>query len=126
MAYTRFRMGGAFPGVPPVWSALPTFGFTFGIASSFNLTAYCIDPNGLLLSFSLAAGTLPSGCFVSGSFLEYNATGPLPAAGTGIQFLASDSFTSSVSPACTVFVGDEILDDQSDWLTDDQGNPVLD
>jgi hypothetical protein len=58
---------------PPVWTTVPNINFTVGTAGQVDLNAYAQDPDGDPVEFSLAAGTLPAGTFLSPSgILSYD------------------------------------------------------
>lgn len=60
---------------PPVWLTVPDVSFKQGTASSFDLTPFVSDPQGVPMTLSLASGTLPAGVTLQGMALHYDGTG---------------------------------------------------
>src|SRR4029077_9035752 len=77
--------------VAPVWTTVPTVGFTQGVASSFSLASFVSDPNGDALTLSMNAVTLPAGGTfdAAGKRLVYNGIGNA-ASVNGAQLTADD------------------------------------
>jgi Fibronectin type III domain len=98
---------------PPVWGSLPVIDFSQGTFSTFNLAPYCLDPQGLPLTFSLATSSLPPGVTLAANgLLSYNGTSP-DASTSGVSFSASNGTASATSSQTTV----EITGAVGDWIS---------
>src|ERR1044072_8460438 len=77
--------------VAPVWTTIPTIGFTQGIASSFSLASFASDPNDDALSITMNAVTPPAGVTfdAAGKRLVYDGFGAVASVG-GVQMTADD------------------------------------
>jgi hypothetical protein len=77
--------------VAPVWTTIPTVGFTQGVASSFSLASFVNDANGDALAISMNAVILPAGVTfdAAGKRLVYDGIGAAASVG-GVQLTADD------------------------------------
>ena len=85
------------------WLSSPALAFTQGQAQTVNLrTAGLYDPQKRVKTLSLASGTLPAGCSISGTSVVYDGVGA--AASSSFTLTASDGTTTNTSSGGTATV----------------------
>jgi hypothetical protein len=82
------------PNAAPVWQSVPQQELTVGTSYSLTLTDHCADPDGLGLTFSIVAGTLPAGVTYNPVSRLVSGT-PTAVVTTTVTFRASDGVLTS-------------------------------
>jgi len=114
--------------LPPGWNAVPAPIFTQGTASSFSLVGIASDPDGDPITYSVVAGTLPSGVTINNTTkaLDYNGVGAVATA-TGIRLRATSTGGNADSATFTVTISATSSNAalQADWTKRSTGRGVV-
>ena len=78
----------------PAWSTIPNQAWTVGVPVRLDLSAYCTDPDGDPLTFSLSR-SLPAGVTLNGAIISGTPTSTFAAA----SFTATADDLDAIPPA---------------------------
>ena len=76
--------------MPFYWTSQPSLSFVNGTSGSQDLAQSISNPQGYSLTYSILAGSLPSGCTLSGSQVVYNGSGAVGSSSVRFKVQSGD------------------------------------
>ena len=85
------------PNEPPEWTGIPAPSWTTGIGGSFNLGAFCFDPNADTLTYALVSGVLPTGVTLASTGVLTATSAVVEGSSLNIVVSANDGTNTAVN-----------------------------
>lgn len=94
---------GLYIGGKPVWTTIPEINLLTGTPESIDLSAYLYNPRNRAITFS-SVGSLPTGCSISGSSLNWNGNGTQQVTSATIR-AASNQYQADATATFDIALG---------------------